>query len=231
MICRCSGLPGWHRQPSNPTRCRLRCPSVLVRRPSTRARTPANAHVIPEPAAGSPRAGGLLQRVDADQAQLVEVDQGAAVDAAIDGPEHDLSGLQVDQPSVLVVGLTCQRRGDLPLGPDCSGRASPTPVDVVAGHSRPLPGTRPSGQRQEQPIPARRGRSGTALPAGRRWSFHTGTPVTADRRPGPTRRQRPPMPSRPSGPPSYAPAGARVPRPGQRPRAAPGRTSWRRCVR
>jgi len=53
----------------------------------------------------------------------------------------------------------------------------------------------------------------------------------SDRGPVPTRRQRPPTPSQPCAPPSSAPAGARVPRPGQRPRAVPGRTSWRRYAR
>jgi hypothetical protein len=43
----------------------------------------------------------------------VEVDRGLPVDAGAGRPERDLPGLWIDQPPVLVVGLVCQRAGDL----------------------------------------------------------------------------------------------------------------------
>jgi hypothetical protein len=55
---------------------------------------------------------GGRQRIDAEQVQLVEVHGRLAVDSGVGGPEHDFSGLGVDQPPVLVVGLVRQRGGD-----------------------------------------------------------------------------------------------------------------------
>src|SRR6266851_8507460 len=45
--------------------------------------------------------------------QVVEVDGGLTADAALGGPEHDLAGLRVDEPPVLVIGLVRQCGGDL----------------------------------------------------------------------------------------------------------------------
>jgi hypothetical protein len=112
------------------------------------------------------------------------------------------------------------------LGPhprQCQLRTSTlraVPPARCAVKSMRIPGE--AGRREAGPAPPR--------PAGLRWNCRTWT-GDADRGPVPTRRQRPPRHSRPSAPPSSAPARACVPRPGQRPRAVPGRTSWRRCAR
>jgi hypothetical protein len=53
------------------------------------------------------------QRLDRDQIQLVQVDRRATIDPAVLRPEHDLSGLRVDQPAVLEGDLVLQRGGDL----------------------------------------------------------------------------------------------------------------------
>jgi hypothetical protein len=53
------------------------------------------------------------QWIDADQVQFVEVDRCLAADAGVGGPEHDLSGLWVDQPPMIVIGLVGKRVGDL----------------------------------------------------------------------------------------------------------------------
>jgi antitoxin YefM len=51
--------------------------------------------------------------VDADQVQFLEVDRCLPVDAGVGCPGRDLSGVRVDQPLALVVGLVGQRAGDL----------------------------------------------------------------------------------------------------------------------
>jgi len=56
---------------------------------------------------------GGRQRINADQVELVEAGGGLAVDPGAGRPENDFSGLRVDQPPVLVVGLVRQRGGDL----------------------------------------------------------------------------------------------------------------------
>ena len=58
-----------------------------------------------------PDVGG--QWPDGQQVQVVEVDRGVAVDAAVGGPEHDLAGLRIDEPPVLIAGLVRQCSGDL----------------------------------------------------------------------------------------------------------------------
>jgi hypothetical protein len=56
---------------------------------------------------------GGRQRVNADEVQVVGVDGRVTVDAAVRRPEHDLAGLRVDQPAVLVRLLVRQRGSDL----------------------------------------------------------------------------------------------------------------------
>ncbi|MCC3313613.1 hypothetical protein [Nocardia africana] len=53
------------------------------------------------------------ERIDGNEVHLVEVDGRASIDAAVARPQHDLTGLRVDQPSALLVGLIRQSRGDL----------------------------------------------------------------------------------------------------------------------
>jgi len=53
--------------------------------------------------------------VDTDQirVQAIKIDRMLAVDTAVGRPEHNLAGLRVDQPTVLVVMLVFKRRSDL----------------------------------------------------------------------------------------------------------------------
>src|SRR5436309_14066749 len=53
------------------------------------------------------------QGVDAEQVQVIEVDGCLAVDTGVASPEHDLSGLRIDQPAMLVVGLLGKSGSDL----------------------------------------------------------------------------------------------------------------------
>ena len=66
-----------------------------------------------------PNVGGKW--IDDREIQLVDLDWVLSIDACIAGPERDVSCPRIDQPSVLVVGLIRQGRGDLPnvdLGQD-----------------------------------------------------------------------------------------------------------------
>jgi hypothetical protein len=45
--------------------------------------------------------------------QVIEVDGCLAVDTGVGSPEHDLSGLRIDQPAMLVVGLVGKSGSDL----------------------------------------------------------------------------------------------------------------------
>jgi hypothetical protein len=51
--------------------------------------------------------------VDADQVRVIEVDGCLAVDTGIGSPQHDLSGLRIDQPAMLVIGLVAKSSSDL----------------------------------------------------------------------------------------------------------------------
>ncbi|MGH3845206.1 MAG: hypothetical protein ACRDR6_23395 [Pseudonocardiaceae bacterium] len=53
------------------------------------------------------------QGIDADQVQVIEVDGCLAVDTGVRRLEHDLSGLRIDQPAMLVVGLVAKSGSDL----------------------------------------------------------------------------------------------------------------------
>lgn len=78
-----------------------------------------------QPASGSVIAGPLgevghvlvpdvgREGVDADQIQVIEVDGCLAVDTGVGSPEHDLPGLGIDQPAMLVVGLVGKSGSDL----------------------------------------------------------------------------------------------------------------------
>jgi hypothetical protein len=55
----------------------------------------------------------VRERVAADQVQVVEVNGCLAVDPGVGGPEHDLSGLRIDQPAMLVVCLVRKSGSDL----------------------------------------------------------------------------------------------------------------------
>jgi hypothetical protein len=56
---------------------------------------------------------GGREGVDADQVQVLEVDGCLAVDTGVASPQHDLSGLRIDQPAMLVVGLVAKSGSDL----------------------------------------------------------------------------------------------------------------------
>ena len=51
--------------------------------------------------------------MDGDEVQLVDLDGVLAVDARVAGPEDDLAGSRIEQPSMVVVRLIRQCGGDL----------------------------------------------------------------------------------------------------------------------
>src|SRR5690242_14191525 len=51
--------------------------------------------------------------IDDDQVQLIDVDGCLSVNTGIGSPQHDLSGLRIDQPAMLVVGLVAKSSSDL----------------------------------------------------------------------------------------------------------------------
>lgn len=53
------------------------------------------------------------QRIDENQIQLLQVDWVLPVDAGVAGPERHFTRVRVEEPSVLVVGLICERGCDL----------------------------------------------------------------------------------------------------------------------
>lgn len=53
------------------------------------------------------------QRINDDQVQLIQIDRRLPVDATVSRPQRNLSGVRVNQPTVLVVVLIGQRAGDL----------------------------------------------------------------------------------------------------------------------
>ena len=81
-----------------------------------RSHQPASGLVIADPLG---ELGHVLvpdvgrEGIDNHQVQVINVDGCLAVDTGVGSPKHDLTGLRIDQPAMLVVGLVGKSDSDL----------------------------------------------------------------------------------------------------------------------